>query len=298
MKRARRSHPPTLLTLVERTLSDECRIEQGTLLLVAVSGGGDSQALLHALARLAPKLGLRLAAHGVDHGLRPEAPSELALARELATKLKVPFSESALELEHGGNLMARAREARYRALRRHAAEIGAALIATAHHADDRAETVLERLLRGAGPRGLAVLPARRDDLCRPLIRARRADIDAHLDRHALAFARDPSNQDRRFLRVRLRHEVLPLLEELSPGVVDHLNALADQLAREAPPELRDGEGRPISLGRAQLDQLRRLMEKKSPRGSVRLAGGRRITLDPRSGRPVVRQGAAKPRKSD
>jgi tRNA(Ile)-lysidine synthase TilS/MesJ len=141
-------------------------------------------------------------------------------------------------LTPGGNLQARAREARYAALRAAAAAAGAPLIATAHHADDRAETVLLRLLRGSGARGLAVLPPRNGDLVRPFTKARRKDIEAHLARHGVAFARDPSNDDPRYGRARVRNEVLPLLETLSPGVVAHLNALADELAalRENPRE--------------------------------------------------------------
>ena len=146
-----RSHPPTLLTTLSATLRRGCSVQRGDHILVAVSGGGDSQSLLHALARLAPKLGLVLSAHGVDHGLRPEASAELDMAQELAGDLGVAFGRSQLSVRPGANLMHRARRARYQALRQAAADVGAGLIATAHHADDRAETVLLRLLRGAGP---------------------------------------------------------------------------------------------------------------------------------------------------
>src|SRR5688572_20374575 len=154
-----RSHPPSLVTLVRRTLREECGPLAQRSVLAAVSGGGDSQAMLSVLARLAPELGFRLAAHGVDHGLRSEAAAELDVAEALATKLGGPFSRTRLQLERGSNLQARAREARYAALR-DVARSSEALIATAHHATDRAETVLLRLLRGAGPRGLAVLAPR------------------------------------------------------------------------------------------------------------------------------------------
>src|SRR5690348_3702883 len=158
-----RSHPPSLITIVRRTLLEECGPLRGQSVLAAVSGGGDSQAMLEVLARLAPQLGFSLRAHGVDHGLRPEAARELDLAQALAQRLGVPFGRTRLQLARGANLQARARQARYAALREVALPVGA-LIATAHHADDRAETVLLRLLRGAGPRGLAVLPARAQDV--------------------------------------------------------------------------------------------------------------------------------------
>jgi len=113
-----RSHPPTLITLVRRTLVEECGPLKGRAVLAAVSGGGDSQAMLSVLGRLAPTLGFRLSAHGVDHGLRSEAGSELDKAEALATKLGVPFGRTQLALARGGNLQARAREARYAALGR------------------------------------------------------------------------------------------------------------------------------------------------------------------------------------
>ncbi|HEV8549735.1 MAG TPA: tRNA lysidine(34) synthetase TilS, partial [Polyangiaceae bacterium] len=220
-----RSHPPTLLTLATRSLSEDCGLVKGARVLCAVSGGPDSMALLDVLARLASKLDFALVAHGVDHGLRPEASAELDLAERHALSLGVPFERSVLAVPAGGNLQARARDARYAALEAAQQQAAAPLLATAHHADDRAETVLLRLLRGSGPRGLAVLPARAGSRLRPFLRARRSDILLHLMRHGVPHAEDPSNRDRRHLRVRVREELLPLLHELSPGIVAHLNAL-------------------------------------------------------------------------
>jgi tRNA(Ile)-lysidine synthase len=227
-----RSHPPTLLTLARRTIEARALFGRGARVLAAVSGGPDSIALLHVLALLQKKVGHTLVAHGVDHGLRPEAAAELDLAERLAARLAVPFGRTRVKVAPGGNLQARARDARYEALRDAATRAGAEAIATAHHADDRAETFLLRLLRGAGPTGLAVLPprARGEPLVRPLLYARRSDIRAHLMRHDLTFADDPSNADPRFDRVQVRTRVLPLLTELSPQIVAHLSALADQLA--------------------------------------------------------------------
>jgi tRNA(Ile)-lysidine synthase len=275
-----RSHPPALLTHARRALKSECVLERGSRLLVAVSGGPDSMALLHVLAKLRAEFSLALFAHGVDHGLRPEAPAELALANELAAALGVPFTSTKVALANGANLQARAREARYSALEERARSLGGALIATAHHADDRAETVLIRLLRGGPPGALAVLPARDGARVRPLIRARRADVLLHLERHGVNFASDPSNHDARFLRARVRHELLPLLVQLSPKIVDHLTALADELA--ADPLQSDSFG-VQNLGRAQRNQLLALLARKSTRGRVRLRGGRELRFDPRSG---------------
>jgi len=184
-------------------------------------------ALLHVLAKVRERGAFGLFAHGVDHGLRANAAAELDGAEKLARRLDVPFDRTCVVVEPGGNLQARARAARWGALKAAAAKYGADRIATGHHADDRAETVVMRLMRGSHVGNLAVLPPRSGDRIRPMIRARRADIDAHIARHAIPCSVDPSNADPRFLRVRVRKDVLPLLERLSPRIVEHLCALAD-----------------------------------------------------------------------
>ncbi len=284
------SHPPSLVTLARRALREDCAIGRGTRLLVAVSGGGDSQALLDGLARLRRALDLDLVAHGVDHGLRAEAEAELDLAQALAASHGVPFTTTRLAVARGSNLQARARAARLEALRGAARRYGAAVVATAHHADDRAETVLLRLLRGSGPRGLAALPPRAGDLVRPLIRARRDAIHAHLSRHGIPFATDPSNADPRFLRVRVRRDLMPLLEQLSPRIVEHLAALADQLTSAGP---ADGSGASldgIPLGRAQRVALERALRLGLGSARVWLPGDRAARVDLGSG--TIEIGAA------
>ena len=281
-----RSRPPTLLTTVRRTLIEECQLPRGARLLLAVSGGIDSSVMLHALARLAPRLALELRAHGVDHGLRPGAAAELASARQICERCGVPFAVTRLSLHGGANLQARARAARYEALRRAARASGASLIATAHHADDRAETVLLRLLRGAPAGGLAVLPVMQGDLVRPLIRVRRSAVELHAERHAVPFLEDPSNRDRRFARTRVREELLPLLKELSPGIVAHLNALADDLlTREGPlgsvlPRTLTAAGRSLPLRRAHREAIRRAARLGRSQLELLLEGGQRVRVDP------------------
>jgi tRNA(Ile)-lysidine synthase len=272
-----RSHPPSLLTLARAALGRGGLAPRGSTVLAAVSGGPDSMALLHVLAKLRTPIGFRLVAHGVDHGLRPEARRELDVAEEMARSLEVPFERTRVALEAGGNLQARARQARYAALGRAATIAGAGLIATAHHADDRAETVLLRLLRGSGPAGLAVLPSRAPlpgegverriglTLIRPFLRARRADIDA-----------DPSNRDPRFLRTRVRHELLPLLARLSPRIVEHLCALADALGQTEAG--RSGAPYGPGLSRATRVALEELARTRSTKARVRLPGGLEVGL--------------------
>lgn len=263
------SHPSSLLTLVKNTLREECEVEAGAALAVAVSGGPDSMALLHCLALLRDKWPLRLLAIAVDHGLRPESAGEVLQVGAFCEQQGVDFAALRLDLTPGSNLHARAREARYAALWAQAeSNLGpACYLATAHHREDRAETVLLRVLRGTSLEGLAVLPPRRDRLLRPLIRARRRDVELHLARHAVPHVTDPSNADPRFLRTRVRHELLPLLAQLGPGVVDHLTDLADEASHL--PE-------PSGLSREHRRQIRAAL--RDPRRAVdlRLAGGLRL----------------------
>jgi tRNA(Ile)-lysidine synthase len=235
-------------------------------------------AMLHVMATLAASRGISVYAHGVDHGLRKEAASELALAEALATKLGVPFSQSSVTVAPGENLQAEARRQRYQALRARASELGGALIATAHHADDRAETVLLRILRGSGMFGLGVLSAKEGDRLRPLLRARRADIRAHLERHAIAFATDPSNQNTKYSRVKVRLEVLPLLESMSPNIVNHLCQLADEACSH---RQGDKASSPGALGRRQRMAIEHAIASRALGFELPISGGLELRLERR-----------------
>jgi tRNA(Ile)-lysidine synthase len=242
-----RSHPPTLITLVRATVRDHALIARGATVLVAVSGGADSMALLHVLGLLRRELAFGLFAHGVDHGLRLEAAAELDMAEAFARTLEVPFERTRVLVAPGGNLQARARAVRWDALRAAAARAGATRIATGHHADDRAETMLMRILRGTRARHLGVLPPLDGDRIRPMLPARRADVEAHIRRHRIPHCNDPSNGDPRFLRTRVRLELLPVLERLNPRVVEHMYVLADELGHLDPPRpchVRDEQAGP------------------------------------------------------
>lgn len=275
----RGSHPPALLRRTERTLREETPLAPGQRVLVAVSGGGDSMALLHVLARLAPGLGITLLAHGVDHGLRPAAAAELDLAAQVASELGVPFTRSVLQLVAGGNLQARARAARYAALDAAAEHAAADWVATAHHADDRAETLLLRLLRGASPSALGVLPAAAERRLRPFIRAPKSAILQHLERHGVPHALDPSNRDPRFLRTRVREELLPLLERLTPGAARRLNLLADEcLELNSATIVTDAQGHAVRLTRTQSAQIRRAHKLGQPGVRVWLPGGQELQV--------------------
>jgi tRNA(Ile)-lysidine synthase len=154
-----------------------------------------------------------------------------------------------------------------------------------------------RILRGSGVSGLGVLPPRSRHLIRPLVRARKSDVVAHVSRHALPHAIDPSNTDRRFLRVRVRLDLMPLLEGLSPRVVEHLVALADEVRMSPAPVLEDASGFPVALSRSHLQAIRRMVERRELSGRVLLPAGREVRFDPDLGRAVLAEPSTEQRKS-
>jgi tRNA(Ile)-lysidine synthase len=217
----------TLLERVERTIRRHAMLAGGERVLVAVSGGADSVALLLTLAELAPAWRLGLHALHVDHGLRVDSARDGEFVRRLGERLGVAVDVAAVTVERRGSLEAAARAARYAALAACAERVGAARIALGHTADDQAETVLMRVLQAAGVRGLAGIPPVRDRIIRPLIECRRADLVAELRRAGCEWVEDPSNQDPKFLRNRIRHELLPwLVESYSPEIADALVRVA------------------------------------------------------------------------
>lgn len=204
---------------------------ESTRVLVACSGGADSVALTHVLARLAGPFSLTLEVASVDHGLRPESAEELVAVGRFVEDLALPFHAIRLRglADEAGSRQEVARKARYRALFALARDRGMHAIAVGHTQDDQAETVLARLLRGAGLRGLAAIsPAREDGVTRPLIDAKRADVDAWVRGNGLPVLHDPSNDDPRYERVRIRRTLLPLLREENPEIGTHLANLADE----------------------------------------------------------------------
>lgn len=198
-------------------------------LVLGVSGGPDSQALLKCIGHLSRPLGLKPTAVGINHGLRPEAAEELTLAEHLAGSLGIPFVRRSVDVRRKGSLQAAARDARYGALFRVADDIGARFVVTAHHWDDRAETVLFRLLRGHGLGSLGVMPPVSGRIFRPMLQVRREELLAYCDRWDLNYAKDPSNNDEHYARVTIRKKLLPMLEEMSPRLRERLNSLSDEV---------------------------------------------------------------------
>ena len=204
----------------------------GETVLIAVSGGADSVALLHLLLELSPGWRLRLHVLHVDHQLRAESAADADFVRDLGARLGVLVDVATVAVDRRGSLEAAARAARYAALDVCAARVGAERIAVGHTADDQAETVLMRLLQGAGVRGLAGIPPVRGRIVRPLIEMRRSALETELRRAGLAWVDDRTNRDPKFLRNRIRHELLPLLaDSYNPEVAASLVRVA-AVARE------------------------------------------------------------------
>lgn len=210
----------------------------GDCLIVAVSGGADSVALLDLLATL-PCYSFRLIVAHLNHLLRgKESDADERFVAQLATRYNLPceirrVDVRSLASRQRQSLEEAGREARYAFFEELRQRHQAAAIAIAHHADDQAETLLMRLLRGAGISGLAAMAYRSDQaVIRPLLGLHRDQLRAHLALHNLPFREDASNQDRSFLRNRIRHELLPLLAGYNPAISERLAATADLLAED------------------------------------------------------------------
>ena len=193
---------------------DQCTFPSNGPIHCAVSGGADSSALLI----LASMTGEEVIAHHVDHGLRPNSSIESDRVARLANQVGAKFRSVALSLEEGPNLEARARSARFDALPDD--------VLTGHTADDQAETIILHLLRGGGPDALAGMGHEQH----PIIKLRRADTESICQIFEWTPVEDPSNEDPRFRRNRVRHEVLPLLNEVAERDVVPLLIRAGEIA--------------------------------------------------------------------
>ncbi len=292
-----------------KTTTDPFRfdlIPAGSAVLCALSGGADSMYLLCRLLEGAEAGGYSVRAAHYHHGLRPAADGDETFVRDWCGRHGVPLTVghgdvAAQARRLGRGIEETARALRYGFLRRAAAESGCALIATGHQAEDNAETVLLHLLRGCG--SLRGIPEARDGIIRPMLAVPRAEILAYLKAHAVPHAEDESNADPRYTRNRVR-QLLPLLEEINPRAVEHINAAARSVAEDDAllaaraaallEEARCGDGglsaallaeapRPIALRalksfaggeRVHLEALLALCRESGPARSLDLPGGR------------------------
>ena len=209
----------------------------GHRIIVAVSGGPDSVCLLDVLQKLHDEMGLQLVVAHFNHGLRPEADDdETRFVESVAESYGLPFFVKRADISlraHHGSLEEAARTARYRFLEEVRERSSAQEVAVGHNLDDQAETVIMRLLRGSGPSGLGGIPPTRDGrIIRPLIEVTRKEIEAYLDCRALKYTVDSSNLDTRFLRNKIRLELMPALQSYQPNIRKILGQTAEILRQD------------------------------------------------------------------
>ncbi|AGA31495.1 tRNA lysidine(34) synthetase TilS [Singulisphaera acidiphila] len=275
---------------VRRRLADWVDSGLGTGWVVAVSGGGDSVGLLRVLHRFGPELGLRLSVAHLDHGVRGEAGREDArFVAELAGTLDLPVDLGQWSPSRAGHFEADARGARYAWLAEVAQARGASVVAVGHTRDDQAETILHRIVRGTGPRGLAGIPSRRPlaagiTLARPFLKVAREEVRGLLGALGQPYRDDASNNDQSRTRARIRHDLLPkLAAEYNPKVAEALVRLGElaaasdrsdrrrvlEMVRVATIEANSAE---VSLDRAALGRFSRFHRTEVLRFAWRRAG--------------------------
>jgi tRNA(Ile)-lysidine synthase len=283
--RLRRIEPP-----LRRALKGPCAVPAGACLLVAVSGGADSIALLLGLDRLAAEFGYRLHAAHLHHGLRgADADGDLAAVRELCARLAIPLTAARWNARARMRARGLAGQAGLRVLRREflrraAARAGAVRIATGHTADDQLETVLLRLARGTGLRGLGAMSARRGIWIRPLLEATRDEIERDLAAQRIRWREDGSNRDLRYARNRVRHEVVPALLAVagaSGRVPGQARAALARRASRLAAEARDARRALLMLAKRNVPNLLR------HRGAQIALDSRRLRSYPPAIRRVV-----------
>jgi len=229
-------HAPLMRRVVE-AITRQRVIERGDRVVVAVSGGPDSVALLSVLHGLAPSWNLSLSVAHFNYGLRgAESDDDAAFVMRLCAHFHIPYRCERLTLTDdlckGRSLQEAAREARYAALLRLRASLNANKVAVGHTRDDQAETVVMWLLRGAGTRGLSGMPSLRLPFIRPLLAVGRTDVLAYLAEQRLEFREDSSNATSIYLRNRVRHQLLPVLTRFNPAILDGLARQADILRED------------------------------------------------------------------
>ena len=227
-----------LIKKAEQTILKHSLLNQGDTVLVGLSGGPDSVSLLLVLHAIREKYGLSIHAVYINHNLRPdEIPSEIVFCERLCEGLGAGFVLKTIEpglyaKEHGMNLQEAARELRYRVFEEAGLEVRADKVALAHNADDQAETMLMRIVRGSGPAGLAGIPVRRGNIIRPLIEAGREDIERFLEDRNVAALTDSSNLRQDYFRNMIRLRLMPVLKQANPNLLNSISQTMEILRDE------------------------------------------------------------------
>ena len=227
-----------LLKKADRTIRKNGLISPDDSVLVGFSGGPDSTCLLYLLHALKEKYQLQIRALYINHNLRPaEVPTEIAFCRQFCEGLGIPFLVESIDVvsfskEYRMNRQEAARELRYQAFGKAAAEIQANKVALAHNSDDQAETLLMRLVRGAGPAGLSGIPMKRDNIIRPLLEIGREEIERFLESRNIVPVTDSSNLKEDYFRNMVRLRLMPMLKQANPNLLQSLAHTMEILREE------------------------------------------------------------------
>ena len=232
------SEEKKLLSRVMPLAEEYAMFPAGSTVLCCVSGGVDSMSLLHFLAGRSARLNFQLHACHFDHAVRPESDADAAFVHDQCEALGIPLHSIRVDVPyyaqaHGMGLEEAGRKLRYDYFHKVADQLDNCVIATAHHADDNAETLLLHLVRGTGLTGLGGIPPRRGNLVRPFLNVPRALIQSYAAEQQISFVEDATNADPDYTpRNLLRHKVLPLLRQMNPNLTDTLSATAASLRQD------------------------------------------------------------------
>lgn len=227
----------SLFTRFRKSLLENDILPFGSRVLVAVSGGADSVALLSLLHSVSSELQLHLEVAHLDHALRNESAADASFVSKLCSKYGLRLAQKRVDVAsvakaQKGNLEEVAREVRRSFLFETADKSGCDYIALGHHLNDQAETLLMRLIRGSGTKGMAGMSCRDGQLLRPLLHFKRSEIVEYLHSEGLDWREDESNQNLDFVRNRVRGQLVPLLESYNPNVVQQIAGLSEQLQQD------------------------------------------------------------------
>lgn len=292
-----------MLKKVQDTIEKYQLFTPGDKVLVAVSGGPDSVALLHCLWRLQQRLKLSLYVAHLNHGIRgTESEEDAQFVRALAENFKLPFTVEYVDVPKarerwGGSLEEVARELRHKFLAASAERLNCQKIALGHQGDDLAETVLFNLLRGSGLKGLSGIPVRNQKLVRPLLEVSRQEIINYCREQELSFRLDRTNVDQTYTRNKIRHQLFPLLEaEYNPqtrnilrqlaGIVsaeeDLLSSQAEKAFQASQASIGAGSGGNITLNGLSLKQMHLALRRRVINLAYRAVTNQSYNLDFRS----------------